>query len=345
MKLSEVANGEQLRDFMSQPSEALVEFMGGLQGDVLVLGASGKMGPELVEMIVRADRQAGTKRRVIGASTFSGESQEARRRFAELGVDTCRGDLADTGFLKSLPDAPYVIYMAGVKFGSSGDWRKTFHLNCIMPYLVGERFSRSSIVVFSSGNPYPDSDPGRGGCRETDALEPHGVYGWAIVAREGAFETTAMKSERQKLCFFRLFYAQHLAYGVLLDLARMVWSGEGISLTVPAVNLVSQRDANDVAIRALGHCTNTPFVLNVAGPIAYVRDIAQKFGQIMGKAPVILDKETETTSLGNDDRCVSIFGPHRDAVDEMIAAVANWVMRGGEDWGKPTLFGKVNHQY
>jgi len=345
MRLKDVRTSRELRDFMTTPTEALVEFLSGLEGDVLVLGAAGKMGPELVETVVRADRLAGTVRRVHAASRFSAPSGGVLDRFGELAVEVHQGDMTERSFLAGLPSAPNVVFMAGFKFGSSGDWRRAFHLNCIMPYLVGERFPEARIVVFSSGNPYPPSPPGEGGSTEQAELRPQGVYGWSIVARESAFATTAARAAGQRLAFFRLMYAQHLAYGVLVDLATMVRDGEPISLATPAVNLVSQRDAIDVALRALGHCRREPFVLNCAGPIIGVRDIAERLGRHMGKPPVVLEDEGDVATLADDTLCTRLLGPYRDAPDEMIEGVAAWVAAGGESWAKPTLFGRVKRLY
>jgi len=345
VKISEITTTGELREFMTTPTNKLVELMSELEGDIMVLGGAGKVGPELVETIVRANREAGARRTVHVADLFPDGGALPPERIKKLGAKVIRGDLTNRAFIQSLPDVPNVIYMVGLKFGSSGDWRRAFHLNGILPYLVGERFGTSSIVVFCSSNPYPHTRPAQRGSKETDQLEPQGVYGWGIVARESAFATTQLDSPAQKLCFYRLAYAQHLGYGVLVDLARMVQSGEPISLAVPAVNLISQRDAIDVAIRALGLCDNPPLVLNVAGPIVAVRNIVERIGKLMGRKPKLADEEGEACVLVDDSHCVELLGPYRDGVDEMIEAAAKWVASGGEYWDKPTLFGRLQHVY
>jgi len=345
MKMYEVATDEELRDFMTTPTDGLVEFARQLEGDFMALGVGGKMGSELVETLVRADRRAGVRRTIHAASRFSDPTDSTEQTLLDMGVVIHKGDLSDRSFLATLPDVPNIVYMAGVKFGSSRDWRLTFHMNCIMPYLVGERFGGSRIVAYSSGNPYPHSPVGSAGPTERDELAPQGVYGWSIVARESAFQTTAARSPRQAVCLFRLEYAQHLAYGVLVDLARMVWAGEPVSLAMPAVNLVSQRDAIDVSLRALGLCDNPPSVLNCAGPAVRVRDVVEKLAAHMGREPLLAGPEGETAALCNDELAVRTFGPYRDTPDEMMRAVARWVMGGGTYWGKPTLFGRVRHEY
>lgn len=345
MRINEVRTVEELADFITVPTEGLVEVAGRLEGDVMVLGGGGKVGPELVETLARADRQAGARRTIHVADLFPDPADPQRARLERLGAVLHAGDFTARSFLDDLPDAPHVIFMAGVKFGSSADWRKAFHLNCIMPYLVGERFSASAVVVYSSGNPYPHTPVEAGGCTEEDDLEPQGVYGWGIVARESAFRTTALQFSGQQSCLFRLMYAQHLGYGVLVDLARMVLDGEPVSLAMPAVNLVSQRDAIDLSLRALGLCNNPPLVLNCAGPVVRVRHVVERLAVHLGVDAKFAGEEPETALLANDDLAVRVFGPYRDGVEEMIEAAAGWVNRGGECWGKPTLFGKVSHRY
>lgn len=343
MRFTEVENLSDLREFMTTPTRGLVECLGRLDGDIIVLGAGGKMGPELVETLVKANREAGRERRIGAASRFS--NPEVGKRLLELGVELHFGDLRMQEFLDGLPDCRNVVFMPGMKFGSSGDWTSAFHQNSILPYLVGERYTSSRIVVFSSGNPYPRTPVEEGGCGEDDELKPRGVYGWNVVARESSFRITSERHEEQTTGLYRLFYSQHLCYGVLVDLARMVQEGEEISLSMPAVNLISQRDAIDVALKLLEHCENPPFVLNAAGEIVRVREIAEKMGQIMNREPRLVEPEPETALLGKDERCRELFGDYRDTTGEMIEAAARWVMRGNETWDMPTMFGKVDHLY
>jgi nucleoside-diphosphate-sugar epimerase len=343
MKFSDIENEKQLWDFMTDPSEKLVQCVSRLDGDLLVLGGSGKMGKELVGLIRNADRLTGKSRNIQVASTFS--NKEDRDIFKKMNVTCLKGDLSEEKFIQSLPEAPLVIYMLGFKFGSRSDWRKTFHINAIVPYLIGKKYPHSRIVVFSSGNPYPHTPVSEGGCIETDPLDPAGIYGWSIVAREGAFATTALQFPDQKLCFFRLMYAQHLYYGVLVDLARMVWNNEPISLKMPAVNLISQRDANEIAIRSLEFCSHPSFILNVAGSAVKVKKIVEKMGLLMGRSPQLIDDEQAEALLANDRLCKKTFGEYRDDINEMIEAAAWWVINGKMTWDKPTYFGRADHKY
>jgi nucleoside-diphosphate-sugar epimerase len=343
MTMGDLRNVEQVNDFMTEPSDGLVGLMSRFEGDVIVLGAGGKMGGDLLETLIRADRQAGCTRRVLAVSRFS--DREARARLDGLAVETVAGDLTQRAFLDGLPPMRNVIYMAGLKFGSSGDWRGAFHMNCIVPYLVGVCFPESRIVAFSSGNPYPPARPDGPLPTEDSALDPQGIYGWTIAGREAAFETTARECPAQRVCLFRLMYAQHLLYGVLVDLARMVWQGEAVSLAVPAVNLVSQRDAIDVALRSLEYCTNPPQPLNCAGPVVSVREIVDRMANIMGREARLADEEGDRAFIAGDGKALGLFGPYRDGPDGMIEAAAQWVTADGATWDKPTLFGRPRGTY
>jgi len=345
VNIAEIKNSRQLREFMSAPTVGVIDCVGKVRGDILILGGSGKMGPELTEMIVRADAIAGTKRILSVASTFSNPRERTVELFAEMGVNVFKGELTDTEFLGGLPDVENVIYMPGFKFGSSDNWEKAVQVNCILPYLVGEKYRNSRIVVFSSANPYAYTTLESGGSREGDALDPKGIYGWSIVARESSFALTAKKHPAQSSCFYRLAYAQHLAYGVLVDLAKYILEGKEISVSVPYVNLVSQRDANDRAIRALEICSNPPSILNVSGPVVAVRDIAGKLGEMLGRKPLLVGEEPKLSQVINDDLCVRRFGAYHDTLEDIMTAAVNWVKNNGEYWGKPTKFGEVKREY
>ncbi len=345
MNITEITNSRQLREFMSAPTDGVLECVKKVTGDILILGGSGKMGPELTEMIVRADAVTGIKRTISVASTFSNPRERTAELFAEIGVRVFKGELTDTEFLAGLPDAENVIYMPGFKFGSSDNWEKAVQVNCILPYLVGEKYRNSRIVVFSSANPYAYTTLESGGSREGDALDPKGIYGWSIVARESAFAITAKKHPAQSSCYYRLAYAQHLAYGVLVDLAKNILEGKEISVSVPYVNLVSQRDANDRAIRALEICSNPPSILNVSGPVATVRDIAGRLGEMLGRKPLLVGEEPVLSHVINDDFCVRRFGHYHDTLEDMMTAAVNWVKNDGGYWGKPTQFGEVKREY
>lgn len=303
------------------------------------------MGKELVGLLKNADKINGVKRAIFIASTFSDPSGRDLAILEQLNVTCFKGDLTDKKFLISLPDAPNVIYMMGFKFGSSKDWERSFHLNSIVPFLVGSKYHKSKIVVFSSGNPYPHTPRSGRGCSEDAQLDPIGIYGWSIVARESSFSLTAKTNPEQKIAYYRLMYAQHLQYGVLVDLAKMIKNGEPISLAMPAVNLVSQRDANEVAIRCFESCDNDPWTLNVAGPVWQVKEIVTRMEHYLGRKAVLLEDEEELALLADDEKCLNAFGSYKDNCEDMIQGASIWVKNNGSDWGKPTHFGRAKHDY
>ena len=340
-----VTDAASLREFMSEPAERLVAAAVRIQGPVVVLGGSGKMGPDLVRMLRRADLAAGVRRDITVASTFSDPALRAELEAG--GIPCVTGDLSDPAVLASLPEAAYVIYLLGFKFGSGGDWRRAFHLNGIVPYLVGERYPDASIVALSSTNPYPPLPwpPAAAGSTESDELAPEGVYGWSIVAREAAFATTALRHPRQRVSLIRLSYAQHFAYGVIRDLAAMVWNGEPISLQVPAANLVSQRDAIGYTLLSMERSANPPRVVNVAGPALRIAELAERLGRAMGRRPRFAGAEGSAAVLADDRRCRELFGEPRDPVTELEEPIARWVMAGGLSWNRPTHFGSTRRVY
>lgn len=344
MRLTEITNTKELWQFMTTPSPSLVSSIGRLgPGDMMILGGSGKMGKELVGLVQNCDKQNDVARNIMVASTFSNPID--LEELNNIGVTCFQGDISEEDFLNSLPDAPYVVYMMGFKFGSSGDWRKSFLMNSVVPYLVGKKYRGSSIVVFSSGNPYPHTPINGGGVHETEPLSPIGIYGWSIVARESSFQTTVLQHPGQKIAIFRLMYAQHLQYGVLVDLARMIVNHEPVSLKMPAVNLISQRDANEVALKSFEKCNRQGWIVNAAGPVWRVRDLVELLAKYLNETPEFQGKEADTALLADDTRARAAFGEYQDSCADLIKAAANWVILGGDYWGKPTKFGRVKHDY
>jgi len=346
-RISDVKAPQQLREFMTEPTDGLVEMMTNLDGDIMVIGGDGKVGPELVETLVKADQEASvTNRKIMVAGLFIIDyAKQARERFESWGCECFAGDLSNEDELAALPDAENLVFMLGFKFGSAGDPGKAILLNAILPANVGVKYSDSRIVNFSSGNPYPHTDPALGGATEETTLDPQGIYGYSILAREVAFNTSAHGHNNQEVTHYRLMYSQHLCYGVLVDLARMINTGEPISLEMPYVNLLSQRDAIDRALRGFEVAANPPTIINVAGPVIDVEIICNKLSEIVGKQPNLVGEKADTALIANDAFCLEQFGPYRDSVDDMIEAAAKWVINDGEDWNLPTMFGKADHIY
>ena len=184
-----------LEERLSRPTSGVRDVLARVEGDVLVLGAGGKMGPSLSRMARRAlDELGGThaQRQVIAVSRFS--DALARRRLDEWGVRTIAADLGDRDWLAALPDAPNVVYMAGQKFGTADAPARTWWTNAVVPGLVAERFAGARIVAFSTGNVYPNTAaPGRGAA-EDQPLTPAGEYANSCVARERVLEYACERS-------------------------------------------------------------------------------------------------------------------------------------------------------
>jgi nucleoside-diphosphate-sugar epimerase len=326
----------ELDEALSRPSQADIAALTALEGDVLVLGAGGKMGPGLARLARRASDAAGVRRRVIAASRFGTPGVVEVLR--DAGVEPVSCDLLDPHALARLPDAPNVVFMAGQKFGTATDPAVTWALNAFLPAAVVRRFPAARIVVFSTGNVYPLVPGGGDGAAEDHPVGPIGEYAQSALARE-RLVTFFAAGRGTPVALLRLNYAVELRYGVLRDLADRVARREPIDLTMGWVNVIWQRDACSVALRALAHCSVPPLVLNVTGPEKLrVRDLARRLGDALGSAPAFRGVEADTALLSNASRCRAMFGP--PAVDAATALdrVAEWVRRGGSSLGKPTHF-------
>jgi nucleoside-diphosphate-sugar epimerase len=327
---------EQLEDLLSTPSDAAVRTLGHVEGDLLLLGVAGKMGPTLARMARRASDRAGVKRRVIGVSRFSKPGSETALQ--GHGVETIRGDLLDESFLSSLPEAPHVIYMTGMKFGASGSPAQTWAMNVHLPALVCRRFRHSRIVAFSTGNVYPLVPIDSGGSHETDPTGPVGEYAMTALGRERMFEYFS-QSLGIPTTLVRLNYAVEMRYGVLVDIARQVWAGEVIDLSMGYANVIWQGDANAMALAALADTTCPPLIVNVAGPERVsVRATAEAFGRLLGKTPRFSGSEAPTALLSNGTKARQRYGRPRVTCAQMIHWIAHWIRSGGPTLDKPTHF-------
>jgi len=327
-----------LDELLSLPTEAVVEAMKVARGDLVILGAGGKMGPSLARLARRATRASGVRRRIVAVSRFS--SSIVREELERNEVETVACDLLDRAVWPDLPDAPLVVFMAGRKFGTADAEERTWAVNAYLPSLAAERYSGSRIVVFSTGNVYPLTSIAGGGCREDDPVDPVGEYAQSALARERLLAFFANRNGTP-MALLRLNYAVEPRYCVLRDVADQVWHREPISLAMGHVNVIWQRDANAVALRAFAHCKTPPFVLNVTGPETIsVRHLARRFGEQFEIEPVFEGEEATTALLSNASRCTSLFGPPEVTLDGMIARVADWVRAGGPSLDRPTHFGE-----
>jgi nucleoside-diphosphate-sugar epimerase len=336
MSTTAIATTEELEAFLSEPEAALVETMRALEGDIIVLGVGGKMGPTLARMARRASDAAGRGRRVIGVARFSYSGE--REKLEAHGIETIACDLLDEVAVERLPDAENVVYMAGMKFGASENASLTWAMNAWLPGMVCRRFAGARIAAFSTGNVYGLTPVTRGGSLETDAVAPAGEYAMSCLGRERMLEYFSRR-DGTRVALIRLNYACELRYGVLVDIAQRVWSGEAIDLTMGHFNAIWQGDANAWSLRALAHTGSPPIILNVTGPgMVSVRAVAEEFGQRMGRAAKFIGTESGNALLSNAGRAEALFGKTRVNVEQMIGWIAEWTKRGGARLGKPTHF-------
>ena len=342
MALPERIDDEQhLERLLSEPTRAAIEALGRIDGDLIVLGAGGKMGPSLARMARRAFEAAGVERRVIAVSRFS--SGDAQRQLQDAGVETIRGDLLDPPLVDSLPDAAAVVYMAGMKFGGAGNLPLTWAMNAYLPALVARRYRDSRIVAFSTGNVYPLvpvelASPNAAGCDEDVPPSPVGEYAMSCLGRERMFEYFSAALDIP-ITIMRLNYASEMRYGVLVDLARQIHSGREVSLAMSHVNVIWQGDANAMALASLAGAANPPLTLNIAGRERLrVRDVAERFGQLLAKPVKLTGTESPTALLSDGSRGHDLYGPPRVSAELLMRWVADWIERGGIVWDRPTHF-------
>lgn len=323
----------ELDDLLSTPRDATIAALEACPGDIVVLGAGGKMGPSLARMAARARRDA---RRVIAVSRWS--SRGVERALNDAGVETIRCDLLDRDAVDRLPDAPNVVFMAGQKFGTSEAPAMTWAMNTVVPANCAHRYRDSRIVAFSTGNVYPLTPVERGGSCEEDAPAPIGEYAASCLGRERIFELYAAQ-HHTRVAIFRLNYAIALRYGVLVDVALRVYRGEPVSVDMGYVNVIWQGDANRIALECLPHASSPPFVVNVTGAQTLsVRRLAEWFGERFGKPVHITGAERSDALLSDTSRMRQTFAAPEVSLEQMRDWVAAWIEQGGPLLGKPTKF-------
>jgi nucleoside-diphosphate-sugar epimerase len=326
----------ELEEVLTQPSEADIACVSRLGGDVLIVGASGKMGPSLARRVHRAVRASGQHVRVIAASRFS--SAAARHALQADGIETLPVDLLDAAAITALPRVPNVLFLAGRKFGTTDRTDITWATNTLVPAQVGEHLADSRLVVFSTGNVYPLMPAHGPGATEDEWPAPIGEYAQSCLGRERVIEFISRERGLRAL-IFRLNYAVDLRYGTLVDIARRVFAGQPIDLTMGYFNAIWQGDANSYALRSLELCDSPPAVLNVTGPDRIsVRETAEWFGAIFGRAPHFVNKEGPVALLSDASLCHQRLGAPLVPLDVLQRWVAHWVWTGGSSLNKPTHF-------
>lgn len=329
-------NLKEFEDTLLAPSPSLIEDIKQIEGDIMFLGIGGKMGPSMAKLTVRALKAAGIDKKVIGVSRFS--SGGLREELESEGISTIACDLLNEEELKKLPQVANIIYLAGHKFGTTGNEDFTWAMNTYLPGLVSSHFKNSKIVAFSSGNVLPFVPIKEGGVSEEYTPSPIGEYAQSCLGRERIFEYFSKKNNTPVL-IYRLNYAVDFRYGVLVEIAKSVYADRPIDLTTQNVNVIWQGDANEIAIRSLLHCSTPAKMLNVTGPeILSTKWIAEQFGLLLNKKPTYTGIGADTALLNNASECHRLFGYPRTTIREAIEHTANWLLNGGELWNKDTHF-------
>jgi len=321
-----------LDELLCRPSQALIDDLAKIDGDIMILGVAGKMGPTLAGLA----KAALPGRRVIGVARFSeaGTKQWLQAR----GIETINCDLLDEAAIGALPKIPNIVFMAGRKFGAAGDLALTWAMNSHVPALVAQAFKGSRIVAFSTGCVYPFVPVDSGGSREEMQPDPPGEYAQSCVGRERMFEYFSKKFATPGR-LFRLNYAIDMRYGVLYDIASKVFCGKPIDISLGHVNFIWQGDASSQALRCLAHCDTPTSPINVSGhEILAVRDLAAKFGNYFAKDPILVGKEEPTAWLTNTSQAVKLFGLPVVDTEQLVKWTADWVQRDMPSLGKPTKY-------
>lgn len=334
---------EKLNELLTTPSEALISDMKKISGDIMILGAGGKMGPTLAVLAKNAIKAAGVEKRVIAVSR--GSDKIATQLMLDNDIEVIAADLLDKEKLYALPEVENVIYMAGRKFGTDGNEWQTWAMNATLPAFVADKFKKSNIVVFSSGNIYPIVPLSSGGCTEKDKIGPNGEYTMSCLARERAFEYAA-NTFGTKIFIYRLNFAVDLRYGVLFDVADSIMKGNPISLATPCFNFIWQGSANEIALRGLLHCESPVKVMNVTGPeTVSIKKAAIMLGELLGKEPIFEGEPGNDAYLNDASQAMEIFGYPSVSANTLIRWQAEWLLDGGRTLGKPTHFEERKGSY
>jgi nucleoside-diphosphate-sugar epimerase len=334
---------EQLEEVLTRPSLKLIQSIKQIASPLLILGAGGKMGPTLAVLAKRAAEAAGHKLNVVAVSRFS--DSRSRSWLESRGIGALCRDLLERTDVTSLPDCANLIYLVGLKFGTAQNPAATWAANTIVASLVMERYPSARIVALSTGNVYPLSEVRERGSTESAPLTPLGEYANAAVGRERIFEYYCGRRSTP-VALLRLFYAVELRYGVLVDIAKKVQAREPIELANGHFNCIWQGDANEMILRALSLSSAPPAAWNLCRPeIFSVREVAEKFGELLAQTPRFAGTEACSALLGNPAKICKKLGPPAVPIETMLGWTADWVKQGGRSLGKATHFEVRNGRY
>ncbi len=341
--MKQINNEIELDEMLSKPLDSVIELMKRIDGDIILLGIGGKIGPSLGRMAKRAIDAAGVNKKVIGVSRFS--NQESRKQLEEWGVETISCDLLDREAVATLPKTQNVIYLAGKKFGTDGAQEFTWAMNSVVPAYVAEHYSDSRIVAYSTGCVYPLEKVTGGGSVETDPPQPVGEYAQSCLGRERVFEYFS-KCRGTKVLLYRLNYAIDLRYGVLHDIAANIRDGKPVDLGVAKFNVIWQGDNNNRTLLSLEHCASPAVPLNITGPESVsIKYAAERIAEFMEKPVEFRGEPGPAAYLSNAAKSFRLFGYPEVSLDQMLEWQAKWLMQGGSSLGKPTHFEVTDGKY
>jgi hypothetical protein len=326
------------------PSDDLVADIAKIDGDIIILGVGGKMGPGLARVAKQAVDKAGINKKIIGVARFT--EAGLQEELNEEGIETYKADLLSDDDLQRLPDVRNVLYLAGLKFGTEGNQPLTWAMNSYLPGRVAEKYKNSNIVAFSTGNVYPMVPVTSQGATEYLTPEPVGEYAQSCLGRERVFQYFSSKNNTPVL-IYRLNYANDVTYGVLLEVAKAVKEKHPIDLAMATANVIWQGDANEIAIRCLNHCSVPAKILNVTGPeTVSIKWLAEQFGRILGVTPLFInDEEQQTAYLSNAAECCRLFGYPKVTLIQMMGLVIDWLNQNGKTVNKPSHFSERKGKY
>ncbi|MEY4612546.1 MAG: hypothetical protein RL179_519 [Planctomycetota bacterium] len=327
---------------LTKPSEALIEMLGGMKGTLALVGAGGKMGPTLAVLAARGVEASGSKLKITAISRFSDPIQ--KKWLNERNISTVSADLLDDAQVGGLPDADYVVSLAGRKFGTSLDPSETWAVNCLVSAAVCRRYRNANIVALSTGNVYPTVDVGSGGSREDDPLVATGEYSAAAIGRERMLQFFA-NHHGVRVSIVRLNYAVDMLYGVLVDIGRKVLEREIINLEMGYLNCIWQADANEAVLRLLPHAQSPASIFNLSGPMLSVKKIALQMGEYLGVGPRFSGVENKSALLTNSSRLNHLLGEPATDISTVIRWTAHWILNNGRSLGKPTKFEVSDGKY
>ncbi len=335
---------QEIEQKLVTPSQALINDVTKIDGDIIILGISGKVGYNLAALLMNALKANNIEKKVYGVARFS-EGLEGRKKFEDLGIETLVADFLNEEDIQKLPKVKNVIFMVGYKFGSTGNEAFTWAMNSYVPGRIADYYKDSKIVAFSTGCVYELIDLKEGGPDELVVPVAVGEYAQSCLGRERIFEYFAKKNNTETV-IFRLNYAIDVKYGVILELAKSIYNGEPIDVTMGHVNVIWQPDVSEQAIRSLLHTTVPANILNITGPETLsVRWIAEKIAEVMGKPVTFTGTEAQTALLSNASKSHELFGYPQTSIREMISIVSEWIMQGGDMLDKPTHFQEREGKY